>query len=240
MHKLIWTAAVTLVFASSAIANPWKVQEGSTLLDGTETATRVAGYMFSGKEYEMTSSQVLLSCEDQQLEMIIVGDSELLKKEAAEENPNVDFMFKAGDELISVQATIESVDWNREQARVHNGPGLLEFLRKYDGGSAEVQLPVARTGVPEVRKLSLENIASTTDLVLATCGPLKVWEAAETAKVEPAEKPEVPSNKPPQDIETALSVGLAQQIVETLIADNGVTIEQIVEALEPLLVKSGE
>lgn len=240
MLKLICASAVALLFASSTVANPWEVREGSTLLDGTETATYVAGYMFSGKEYEMTSSQVNLKCEDNELLMHIVGDSELLTKEKAQENPTIEFIFKAGSELTSFKATIENVDYGRTRARVHNGPGLLEFLRRHAGGSAQAQLPVARTGVPEVRKLSLKDVVKTTDLVLSTCGPLEAWELIEAAQETPTEVPSPSTDEPPMDLETSLSVGLAKKIVEELIGNQDVTLEQIVEALKPLMNEPSE
>ena len=179
MGKLIQTSilvAITTFFSLPTFANPWKVYEGSTLLDGTVTATRVSGYMFSGKEYESTSSQVSLKCRNNELLMHIVGDSDLLTKEKAQENPTVEFIFKASSKLATFKATIESGSYNRESARVHNGKKLLEFLWPHDGSFAQVQLPVAKTGIPEVRKLSLVNIVKTTGLAITTCGPLDAWE----------------------------------------------------------------
>ena len=175
MLKLICASTFVLIFSSPTLANSWRVYEGSTLLDGTVTATRVSGYMFSGKEYESTSSQVHLECEDSKLLMHIVGDSALLTKEKAQESPTIEFIFKAGSKLATFKATIVS-EISSNWARVHNGTDLLDFLRFYDGGSAKVQLPVARTGIPEVRRLSLKNFVKTTDLILATCGPLDAWE----------------------------------------------------------------
>ena len=175
MFKLICASTFVLIFSSPTLANPWKVYEGSTLLDGTVTATSVSGYMFSGKEYESTSSRVSLKCEDSKLLMHIVGDSDLLTKEKAQESPTIEFIFKAGSKLATFKASIEN-EYSSVWARVHNGTDLLDFLRFYDGGSAKVQLPVARTGIPEVRRLSLKNFVKTTDLILATCGPLDAWE----------------------------------------------------------------
>ena len=232
--KLILASVSALVFASAAAANPWKVQEGSTLLDGTETATYVAGFMFSGKEYEFTSAQVNLMCIEKQLVMSIVGDSDLLAKAMADADPTVEFIFKVGSDLISTKATIESVEWDRERARVHDGPAILKFFRQHDGNSAQVQLPVARTGVPEVRNLSLENVVETTDLVVATCGPLEVWEATKTEAANPKKEPTGSADKPPMDLETELSIGLAQKIVEKLMRDQNVTFDEIVKTLEPL------
>lgn len=234
MLKLTYTSTFFIFLAFSTAANPWEVQEGSRLLDGTETATYVAGYLFSGKEYELTSAQINLKCLDKELVMSVVGDSDLLTKAEAQNNPTVDLIIKVGPELASFKATIESVDYGRQRARVHNGPGLLEILRQHDGSSSQVQLPVARTGVPEVRELSLENVVKTTDLALSTCGPLKVWEVAETAAVSPTEEPTASTNEPLMDLEAALSVGVAQKLVEELIRNQDVTFEQIVEALKPL------
>lgn len=234
MNKLVYALSAALLFASQTLANPWEVREGSTLLDGTETATYIAGYMFSGKEFEMTSSQVKLTCEDNELLVYVVGDSDLLTERKAQENPTIEVIFKAGSELTSFRATIENVNYGRERARVHNGPELLEFFRRHAGGSAQVQLPVARTGVPEVRKLSLKNVVKTTDLVLSTCGPLEAWELTETSTETPSEVPSPSADEPALDLETALSVGLAKKIVEELITNQDVTFEQIVEALKPL------
>jgi hypothetical protein len=175
MLKLICASTFVLIFSSPTLANPWTVREGSTLLDGTVTATRVSGYMFSGKEYESTSSQVHLECEDSKLLMHIIGDSDFLREKKAQESPTIEFIFKAGSKLATFKATITNA-YSRDWARVHNGTDLLDFLRFYDGGSAKVQLPVARTGIPEVRRLSLKNFVKTTDLILATCGPLDAWE----------------------------------------------------------------
>ena len=174
MFKLICASTFVLIFSSPTLANPWKVYEGSTLLDGTVTATSVRGYMFHGKEY-VTSSQVSLICRNNKLLMHIIGDSDLLTKEKAQESPTIEFIFKAGSKLATFKASIEN-EYSSDWARVHNGTDLLDFLRFYDGGSAKVQLPVARTGIPEVRRLSLKNFAKTTDLILATCGPLDAWE----------------------------------------------------------------
>ena len=174
MLKLICASTFVLIFSSPTLANSWKVYEGSTLLDGTVTATGVYGRMVSGKGYDR-SSRVGLRCEDSKLLMHIVGDSALLTKEKAQESPTIEFIFKAGSKLATFKATIVS-EISSNWARVHNGTDLLDFLRFYDGGSAKVQLPVARTGIPEVRRLSLKNFVKTTDLILATCGPLDAWE----------------------------------------------------------------
>ena len=174
MLKLICASTFVLIFSSPTLANSWRVYEGSTLLDGTVTATGVYGRMVSGKGYDR-SSRVGLRCEDSKLLMHIVGDSALLTKEKAQESPTIEFIFKAGSKLATFKATIES-EISSNWARVHNGTDLLDFLRFYDGGSAKVQLPVARTGIPEVRRLSLKNFVKTTDLILATCGPLDAWE----------------------------------------------------------------
>ncbi|MBR9822627.1 MAG: hypothetical protein GYB51_16710 [Rhodobacteraceae bacterium] len=240
MFKLIYTSTFFILLAVSTAANPWKVQEGSTLLDGTETATYVAGYLFSGKDYEFTSSQINLRCADKELVMSIIGDSDLLTKAEAQNNPTVELIIKLGSELASFKATIENVDYGRERARVHNGPELLELLRQHDGSSSQVQLPVARTGVPEVRKLSLENVVKTTDLALATCGPLKVWEVTETAAVNPLEEPTASTDEPPMDLEIAVRVGMAQKLVEELMRNRDVTFEQIAEALKPLANMTAE
>ena len=174
MLKLICASTFVLIFSSPTLANSWKVYEGSTLLDGTVTATGVYGRMVSGKGYDR-SSRVGLRCEDSKLLMHIVGDSALLTKEKAQESPTIEFIFKAGSKLATFKATIVS-EISSNWARVHNGTDLLDFLRFYDGGSAKVQLPVARTGIPEVRRLFLKNFVKTTDLILATCGPLDAWE----------------------------------------------------------------
>ena len=174
MLKLICASTFVLIFSSPTLANSWRVYEGSTLLDGTVTATGVYGRMVSGKGYDR-SSRVGLRCEDSKLLMHIVGDSALLTKEKAQESPTIEFIFKAGSKLATFKATIVS-EISSNWARVHNGTDLLDFLRFYDGGSAKVQLPVARTGIPEVRRLSLKNFVKTTDLILATCGPLDAWE----------------------------------------------------------------
>lgn len=238
MLKQIYACSLFILLTFPAAANPWKVQDGSTLLDGTETATYVAGYLFLGKDYEFTSSQINLRCVDEELVMSIVGESDLLTKAKAQANPTIDFILKVESELASFKATIENVDYNRARARVHNGPGLLELLRVHDGSFSKVQLPVARTGVPEVRKLSLENVVKTTDLVLSTCGPLEVWEV--TATVTPTKEPTTSTSEPPMDSETTLRVGLAQKLVEELIRNQNVAFERIVEALEPLVNTSAE
>ena len=240
MIKLIYTSTAAFFFASATFANPWEVREGSTLLDGTKTATYVSGYMFSGKSYETTSSQINLRCKNSELLMYIVGDSDLLSRETGRNNPTIEFSVKAENEVTSFSATVESVDYGRERARVHNGPELLEFLRRHAGKSAQVQLPVARTGVPEVRKLSLIDIAKTTDLALSTCGPLETWELIKAAPETPMEAPSPLAGKPAISFETALSVGLAQKIVEELIGNQDVTLEQIVEALKPLMTEQPE
>lgn len=238
MLRQIYTCSFFILLTFPAAANPWKVLDGSTLLDGTETATYVAGYLFSGKDYEFTSSQINLRCVDEELVMSIVGDSDLLTKAKARANPTIDFIIKAGSELASFKATIGNVDYSLERARVHNGPGLLELLRLHDGSSSQVQLPVARTGIPEVRKLSLENVVKTTDLVLSTCGPLEVWEVAAT--LTPTKEPTTSTSEPPIDLETTLRVGLAQKLVEELIRNQNVAFDKIVEALEPLVNTSAE
>ena len=176
MLKLICASTFVLIFSSPTLANPWKVYEGSTLLDGTVTATSVSGYMFSGKEYESTSSQVSLECRNNELLMYIIGNSDFLGRKKAQESPTIEFIFKAGSKLATFKASIIVSGYSSDRARVHNGTDLLNFLRFYDGGSAKVQLPVAKTGIPEVRRLSLKNFVKTTDLILATCGPLDAWE----------------------------------------------------------------
>jgi len=175
MLKLICASTFVLIFSSPTLANPWTVYEGSTLLDGTVTATGVSGPMVSGKGYDR-SSRVSLECVDSKLLMHIIGDSDFLTKEKAQESPTIEFIFKAGSKLATFKATIVNEIIMGNWARVHNGTDLLDFLRFYDGGSAKVQLPVARTGIPEVRRLSLKNFVKTTDLILATCGPLDAWE----------------------------------------------------------------
>lgn len=225
---------IFLLMVAGANANPWKVQEGSTLLDGTETATYVAGYMFSGKEYEFTSSQVNLRCMDEELVMNIVGDSDLLSRDTAEKSPTIEFVFKVGEDLVSFEATLENPKWARESARVHDGPKLLEYLRWHDGQIARVQLPVAKTGIPEVRELSLENVVSVSDVILNTCGPMEVWNFSNIGAGGNTEQKPEKDDEPPMDLETALSVGLAQKLVEVLIKEKGIELEQIVQALEPL------
>lgn len=225
---------ISLFLASGVSANPWTVVEGSTLLDGTETATYVAGYMFSGAEYEYTSSQINLRCIDETLEMSVIGDGDLISATKAEQNPTITFVFKVGEELVSFDAAVDNPRWSRERARVHEGPQLLEYLRQHDGESVQVQLPVARTGVPEVRKLSLENVTAVTDLILATCGPLETWGPPEGDAVESVATEKARANETPIDLETAISIGLAQKVVETLIKEKGVKFEQIIQALGPL------
>lgn len=240
MHRLICASTLFLLIATVTSANPWEVRAGSTLLDGTKTATYVAGHMFLGKDYEMTSSQLSLRCVEDELVMDIIGNSDLLTKAKAEDDPTIEVLFKVGSELVSFEATIVSLDWGRERARVHNGPGLMEFLRQHDGDAAQVQLPVASTGIPEVRKLSLENFRETTDLVLATCGPIEVWEIAAAAPLAETENSEPTSDAAPMDLETALSVGIAKKLVEELIRNQKVSIEEIVEALGPLAKASAQ
>lgn len=230
MKKFI-TAVVIIaatITSSMAYANPWEIKEGSTLLDGKETASRVSGHMFSGKEYEYTSSQMLLVCEEGALQMEVAGDGPMLTREQFAANPTLDIMVKAGSDVETFSVSVSS-KYNLEIARIHDGPRLLALLRNNDGDTvkAQVQLPVARTGVPEVRSLSLENVVSTTDVIIATCGPLGMW-------TPDGPVAEVKDEEPALDLTKGLSVGVAQEIVEVLILEKGITIEAIVEALKPL------
>lgn len=231
--KLAGVGAFSVLLATSAAANPWEVQEGSVLLDGTETATYVTGFMFSGKEYEFTSSQINLRCTDEGLVMYVVGDSDLVSRSELQTSPTLEFVSKAGEDLISFEATVEN-EHALTRARVHEAPGLLEFLRQHDGSKAQVQLPVARTGVPEVRTLSLENVIETTDLIISTCGPLETWEFVETSTAPQAGEAGDAEEKEPMDLQTMMSVNAAKLIVEELLVNQDVTLEQIVEALKPL------
>ena len=234
MLRQFFSSIALMFFASQSSASPWEIQQGSTLLDGTETATYIAGFMFLGEDYEFTSSQVNMRCIDEELVMNVVGDGDFITKSKAQENPTINFVFRIDTELVSFDATIENVDWGRERARVHNGPGLMDLLRQSDGRSAQVQLPVARTGVPEVRKLSLENVTKTTDLIVATCGPIETWTKAEPAAAAVDIESAVPLDETPMDLETAVSVGLAKKVVEELIRNQGISLEQILNALKPL------
>lgn len=230
MKDLFTAATVAAIISTSTVhANPWKIQEGSTLLDGTETASRVSSHMFSGKEYETTSAQILLSCMEGALEMDVVGDSDFLTRDQFVVNPVLDIMVKAGPDVETFSASVPST-YNLSHARIHDGPRLLALLRTRDGDTekAKVQLPVARTGVPEVRSLSLENVEATSDVILATCGPLEMWTPDGPVIEDKDEEPAL-------DLMTRLSVGVAQKIVETLIVEQGVTVEEITEALKPLI-----
>jgi hypothetical protein len=224
----IATTVVSIITTSTAYANPWKIQEGSILLDGTEAASIVAGYMFSGEEYEVTSSQIRLACSEGTLEMDVVGDSDLLTREQFAVDPVLDVMVKAGPNVETFKASVPS-EYGLTRARIHDGPRLLDLLRTHDGSAekAKVQLPVARTGVPEVRSLSLENVKVTSSVILATCGPLDMWTPDPPVEVVKDEELEL-------DSMTSLSVSIAKKIVETLIVEQGVTIEAITEALKPL------
>lgn len=232
MFRLVSATTTITMLATAVAANPWEVREGSTLLDGTKTATYVAGHMFSGKEYEYTSAQINLRCIDGELVMSVVGDSGLLTKAEAETNPTIDLMIKSGDDLASFKSTVDAENWLRDRARIQDAPGLLEYLRQHDGGSAQVQIPVANTGVPEVRTLSLENVVAASDLALSTCGPLQRWEPAAAEGV--AEESAV-SDQPPTNLETEISVGIAKKAVEEIIRSKGVAFEQVMEVLKPLL-----
>ena len=231
--KLFGVGAFAALLATSASANPWEVSEGSVLLDGTETATYVAGFMFSGKEYEYTSAQINLRCTDKGLVMFVVGDSDLVSRSELQTSPTLEFVSKAGEDLISFEATVES-KYDLETARVHEAPGLLEFFRQHDGSKSQVQLPVARTGVPEVRTLSLENVIKTTDLIISTCGPLERWEFMETSTAPQESEAGDAEEKEPMDLQAMISVNAAKLIVEDLLVNQDVTLEQIVEALKPL------
>lgn len=239
MNFLYFATLAFVLATTSSEANPWKVQTGSTLLDGTETATYVAGYMFTGKDdYEFTSAQISLRCVQRELEMNIVGDSNLLTREEAQSSPRVEVLFKVGDELAAHEATVEYVEWSTDltRARIHAGPELIEFFRKHDGGSAQVQLPVAMTGVPEVRTLSLESVVEVTDLILATCGPINAWRPNNIRPPGPMATPEGTSEQPEVSLEDMVAIGMAKQVVETLIRDQNVSLEDIVEALSTLTI----
>lgn len=229
MKKLFRTSAAAFIIATNTVAaNPWEILEGSTLLDGTETASRVAGYMFSGDEYEWTSAKMLLSCEEGVLQMYVVGDGDLLTSQQFAESPVLDIMVKAGPMVETFSASVSS-KYNRQRAQIHNGPRLLELFRANNGRAenAKVQLPVARTGVPEVRSLSLESVKTTTDVILSTCGPLDVW-------VDDQNIAEVKDGEREPNFMNDLSVAAAQKVVEALIVEHGATIEEIAEALKPL------
>ena len=224
-----------LAMASSASvshSNPWSILEGSTLLDGTETASYVAGYMFSGKEWEATSSQVSLRCIDGNLQMHVIGDSDLIQFEAAEENPTIEFLVRAGSDLTSFNASVNPEQrYNLDMARIHKGASLVRFLAKHDGASARVQLPLAKTGGAEVRELSLEDFKATTEVIINTCGPIAQWQPPEP-EASPAVKLIVDAEL---DFEIALAIGIAQELVETLILEQGVPYEQVIEALGKLV-----
>ena len=212
-------------------SNPWSILEGSTLLDGTESASYVAGYMFSGKEWEYTSSQISLRCADGNLQMHIVGDSDLIRFESAKENPTVEFLVQAGSDLTSFKASVNPESIHLEQARIHEGASLIRFLARHDGTSAKVQLPLAKTGSAEVRELSLENFKATTDVIINTCGPIAQWQPPQpeaSAAIQPIDDAEL-------DFETAIAIGIAQELVETLILEQGVPYEQVIEALGKLV-----
>lgn len=244
MKEAILTCLGGLAFSSllsfGALANPWEVKEGSTLLDGTETATDVAGYMFVGKEYEFTSAQLNLRCRENELQMAVVGDERFLSKEDAISEPNIEIVLKVGETIVKAFAAIENPSQfsSLDRARVKNGPALLELLRQNDGGEAKVQLPVARTGVPEVRKLSLVNIVEVTDRIMKTCGPLNVWAPEKAVELVPLV--ETPAPQEPLDLDVAVTVGLAEMLVKELVVNQGVTLDELVQALEPLVADKSE
>lgn len=61
------------------------------------------------------------------------------------------------------------------------------------------------------------------------------WNGTET----PREVPSPSTDEPPMDLETSLSVGLAKK-VEELIGNQDAMLEQIVEALKPLMNEPSE
>ena len=232
MKRLILLCGLAMASSASVShSNPWSILEGSTLLDGTESASYVAGYMFSGREWEYTSSQISLRCADGNLQMHIVGDSDLIRFEAAEENPTVEFLVQAGSDLTSFKASVNPESIQLEKARIHEGASLVRFLAKHDGSSARVQLPLAKTGGAEVRELSLEDFKATTEVIINTCGPIAQWQPP-----QPEASPAIqPIDDAELDFETALAIGIVQQVVETLILEQGVSYEQIIEALGKLV-----
>lgn len=205
--------------------------EGSTLLDGTKTATYVAGYMFLGNEYEYTSAQLNLRCKENELVASLVGDSDLLTREQAEAEAEIKFYFKVADEVMPVEGSILDARYVRDTARLHNAPKLFDFLQKHQGLSAQVQLPVARTGVPEVRELSLVKLEEVVDLILATCGPLKKWNLAQETELGDTD-----NISPDQfDLDTFVSLGVAKALVEKMIVEEQIPLEKIIEALTPIV-----
>lgn len=230
MLKLVILSTVSILGASTVLANPWEVQAGSKLLDGTETATSVGGHMFSGTEYEFTISQVQLICREGEILMRVIGDSDIKMRDEIEVDPTINLMVKAGSEVENFKATITN-QFSLEVSRVHDGPRLLDLLRRHDGSKdkAQVQIPVALTGIPEVRSLSLENVVDATDLILATCGPLEMWMDQPEIEIGPK------TEETEMDLKTSIAVGLAQQVVKTLIVDDGVSLEEITKALKPLI-----
>jgi len=233
MKRLILLCGLAMASSASVShSNPWSILEGSTLLDGTETASYVAGYMFSGKEWEATSSQISLRCVEGNLQMNIIGDSDLILFESAEENPTIEFLVQAGSDLTSFNASVNPEQrYNLVMARIHEGASLIRFLTKHDGTSAKVQLPLAKTGGAEVRELSLENFKATTEVIINTCGPIAQWQPQKleaSPAVQPIDDAEL-------DFETALAIGIAQELVETLILEQGVPYEQVIEALGKLV-----
>ena len=92
-------------------------------------------------------------------------------------------------------------------------------------------MPLAKTGGAEVRELSLENFKATTEVIINTCGPIAQWQPPEP-EASPAVKLIVDAEL---DFEIALAIGIAQELVETLILEQGVPYEQVIEALGKLV-----
>jgi hypothetical protein len=234
---IITTFIVLAITVQASQANPWHVRKGGTLLDGTETTTSVAGALkLEDNGWSASTAKIGLKCSEGAPEMYVLSDTNFVKIDPRGSSTPIKIGFKADNEIVSFDAIVPHPSILPTYALFQDRLALLEFLRKYDGGSAQVQFPVARTGIPEVRNLSLEKVIETTDKLLATCGPLKTWELEEEPVVSDisAEKTTEDTNDTLLDLSTQLQLRIIFKVIEKMVETGKVTPEEVAQSLATL------